>query len=333
MRVLRSEIILQIEDIIIVGGGPCGLAAAISLKEIGKNPLIIEKGNVVNAIYHYPTHQTFFSASEKLEIGEVPFITESYKPKRNQALVYYRDVVKRKKLRLNAFEKVTKVLMQQDGIFQVITDKTSYFTRYVVIATGYYDHPNYMNVPGEELPKVFHYFKEGHPYFDKDVCVIGGKNSSVDAALELVKAGARVTVLYRGNEYSPSIKPWILPEFEALVRNETIVMEFNANVKEITENQVIFLKDGEQKAIPNDFVFAMTGYHPDHQFLKTMGIHIDEETGRPIFNSDTMETNVQNVYIAGVIAAGNNANEIFIENGRFHGGQIAKSILGKETKE
>ncbi|MDQ0197488.1 YpdA family putative bacillithiol disulfide reductase [Neobacillus ginsengisoli] len=322
---------MQIEDIIIVGGGPCGLAAAISLKEIGKNPLIIEKGNVVNAIYHYPTHQTFFSTSEKLEIGEVPFITESYKPKRNQALVYYRDVVKRKKLRLNAFEKVSKVL-KQDNLFQVITDKTTYFSRYVVIATGYYDHPNFMNVPGEELPKVFHYFKEAHPYFDKDVCVIGGKNSSIDAALELVKAGARVTVLYRGNEYSPSIKPWILPEFEALVRNETIVMEFNANVKEITENQVIYLKDGEQKAIPNDFVFAMTGYHPDHHFLKTMGINIDEVTGRPIFNAETMETNIIGIYIAGVIAAGNNANEIFIENGRFHGGQIANSIVGKETE-
>lgn len=322
---------MQIEDIIIVGGGPCGLAAAISLKEIGKNPLIIEKGNVVNAIYHYPTHQTFFSTSEKLEIGEVPFITESYKPKRNQALVYYRDVVKRKKLRLNAFEKVSKVL-KQDNLFQVITDKTTYYSRYVVIATGYYDHPNFMNVPGEELPKVFHYFKEAHPYFDKNVCVIGGKNSSIDAALELVKAGARVTVLYRGNEYSPSIKPWILPEFEALVRNETIVMEFNANVKEITENQVIYLKDGEQKAIPNDFVFAMTGYHPDHHFLKTMGINIDEVTGRPIFNAETMETNIKGIYIAGVIAAGNNANEIFIENGRFHGGQIANSIVGKETE-
>lgn len=322
---------MQIEDIIIVGGGPCGLAAAISLKEIGKNPLIIEKGNVVNAIYNYPTHQTFFSTSEKLEIGEVPFITESYKPKRNQALVYYRDVVKRKKLRLNAFEKVSEVV-KQDNLFQVITDKTTYFSRYVVIATGYYDHPNFMNVPGEELPKVFHYFKEAHPYFDKNVCVIGGKNSSIDAALELVKAGARVTVLYRGNEYSPSIKPWILPEFEALVRNETIVMEFNANVKEITENQVIYLKDGEQKAIPNDFVFAMTGYHPDHHFLKTMGINIDEVTGRPIFNAETMETNIKGIYIAGVIAAGNNANEIFIENGRFHGGQIANSIVGKETE-
>lgn len=322
---------MQIEDIIIVGGGPCGLAAAISLKEIGKNPLILEKGNVVNAIYHYPTHQTFFSTSEKLEIGDVPFITESYKPKRNQALVYYRDVVKRKKLRVNAFEKVTQVI-KQENLFQVTTDKNTYFARYVVIATGYYDHPNYMNVPGEELPKVFHYFKEAHPYFDKDVCVIGGKNSSVDAALELVKAGARVSVLYRGSEYSPSIKPWILPEFEALVRNETILMEFNASVKQILEDQVIYLKDGKQKSLPNDFVFAMTGYHPDHLFLKTMGIRIDEETGRPTFNEDTMETNIKGIYIAGVIAAGNNANEIFIENGRFHGGQIANSILEMELE-
>ncbi|MCM2531812.1 YpdA family putative bacillithiol disulfide reductase [Neobacillus pocheonensis] len=322
---------MQIEDIIIVGGGPCGLAAAISLKEIGKNPLILEKGNVVNAIYHYPTHQTFFSTSEKLEIGDVPFITESYKPKRNQALVYYRDVVKRKKLRVNAFEKVTQVI-KQENLFQVTTDKNTYFARYVIIATGYYDHPNYMNVPGEELPKVFHYFKEAHPYFDKDVCVIGGKNSSVDAALELVKAGARVSVLYRGSEYSPSIKPWILPEFEALVRNETILMEFNASVKQILEDQVIYLKDGKQKSLPNDFVFAMTGYHPDHLFLKTMGIRIDEETGRPTFNEDTMETNIKGIYIAGVIAAGNNANEIFIENGRFHGGQIANSILEMELE-
>jgi thioredoxin reductase (NADPH) len=203
---------LQLEDIIIVGGGPCGLAAAIAFKEIGLNPLIIEKGNVVNAIYHYPTHQTFFSTSEKLEIGDVPFITESYKPKRNQALVYYRDVVKRKQLRINSFEKVSKVLEEENG-FQIVTNKQTYQTKFVVIATGYYDHPNYMKVPGEDLPKVSHYFKEAHPYFDKDVCVIGGKNSSVDAALELVKAGARVSVLYRGKEYSSSIKPWILPEF------------------------------------------------------------------------------------------------------------------------
>jgi thioredoxin reductase (NADPH) len=323
---------LQIEDSIIVGGGPCGLAAAIALQEIGKTPLIIEKGNVVNAIYHYPTHQTFFSTSEKLEIGDVSFITESYKPKRNQALVYYREVVKKKGLRINAFEKVLDVAKQPDGLFQVTTNKHTYFTRYVVIATGYYDNPNYMNVPGEDLPKVYHYFKEAHPYFNKDVCVIGGKNSSVDAALELVKAGARVTVLYRGKEYSPSIKPWILPEFEALVRTGTILMEFNAHVKKITDNQVIYTKDGEEKEVRNDFVFAMIGYHPDHQFLKTIGVKIDQESGKPFINPDTMETNINGIYIAGVLAAGNNANEIFIENGRFHGEQIARSITDIEVK-
>jgi thioredoxin reductase (NADPH) len=322
---------LQLEDIIIVGGGPCGLAAAIAFKEIGLNPLIIEKGNVVNAIYHYPTHQTFFSTSEKLEIGDVPFITESYKPKRNQALVYYRDVVKRKQLRINSFEKVSKVLEEENG-FQVVTNKQTYQTQFVVIATGYYDHPNYMKVPGEDLPKVSHYFKEAHPYFDKDVCVIGGKNSSVDAALELVKAGARVSVLYRGKEYSSSIKPWILPEFEALVRNGTITMEFNSDIIEITNDQVRYKKDGEEKTIYNDFVFAMTGYRPDHQFLKNMGINIDEETGRPLFDPETMETNIEGIYIAGVIAAGNNANEIFIENGRFHGGLIAQSIKKRGGK-
>jgi thioredoxin reductase (NADPH) len=322
---------VQTEEIIIIGGGPCGLAAAIALQEIGKKPLIIEKGNVVNSIYHYPTHQTFFSTSEKLEIGDVPFLTDTYKPKRNQALVYYREVAKRKKLRVNAFEQVLGV-SKHESIFKVVTNRTSYNARYVIIATGYYDHPNYMNIQGEDLPKVFHYFKEAHPYYDKDVCVIGGKNSSVDAALELVKASARVTVLYRGNEYSPSIKPWILPEFESLVRNEVIKMEFNAHVKEITENQLVYIKDGKEFAIKNDFVFAMTGYHPDHQFLETMGIQIDAESGRPIYDSESMETNVEGIYIAGVIAAGNNANEIFIENGKFHGGLIASSILAKEQK-
>lgn len=322
---------MELEDIIIIGGGPCGLAAAISLQEIGKKPLIIEKGNLVNSIYHYPTHQTFFSTSEKLEIGEVPFVTDTYKPKRNQALVYYREVAKRKQLRIHSFENVTKV--SKDGeFFRVETSKATYSARYVVVATGYYDHPNYMNVPGEDLPKVFHYFKEAHPYYDKDVCVIGGKNSSVDAAIELVKAGARVTVLYRGESYSSSIKPWILPEFESLVKNGTVKMEFQAHVKEISENHLVYIKDDKENTIPNDFVFAMTGYHPDHQFLKKMGVQIDEETGRPIFNQETMETNIDGIYIAGVIAAGNNANEIFIENGRFHGGQIASSIVEKEAK-
>lgn len=321
---------MQIEDAIIIGGGPCGLAAAIALKHIGKNPLVIEKGNIVNAIYHYPTHQTFFSTSEKLEIGEVPFLTEEYKPKRNQALVYYREVVKRKEIRVHPFERVIFVKKTDEG-FTVSTDKKEYFTKYVILATGYYDHPNLLNIPGEKLSKVSHYFKEAHPYFDQDVVVIGGKNSSVDATIELVKAGARVTVIYRGKEYSPSIKPWILPEFDSLIRNGVVKMEFEAHLKEIKEDSVIYIKHGKEYRIKNNFVFAMTGYHPDHTFLQKMGIEIDEDTGRPKYNVDSMESNVKGIYIAGVLAAGNNANEIFIENGRFHGEQIAKAIANNES--
>jgi len=317
---------MNIEQTIIVGGGPCGLAAAIALKKKGINPLIIEKGNIVNAIYHYPTHQTFFSSSEKLEIGEVPFITENHKPKRNQALVYYREVAKREELRINKYEKVTEIIKDGESSFKVTTDQRQYSAANIVIATGYYDNPNFMQIPGEDLPKVSHYFKEAHPFFDMDVAVIGGKNSSVDAAIELVKAGARVTVLYRGSEYSPSIKPWVLPEFEALVKTGMINMVFNASVKEITTEHIEYENQGNTVKQKNDYVFAMTGYRPDHAFLKKMGVKIEEETGRPYFNPDTMETNVEGIFIAGVIAAGNNANEIFIENGRFHGGQIAEAI-------
>ncbi|MFS0863530.1 YpdA family putative bacillithiol disulfide reductase [Fredinandcohnia sp. 179-A 10B2 NHS] len=324
---------MQTEKVIIIGGGPCGLAAAISLQNIGIKPLVLEKGNIVNAIYHYPTHQTFFSSSEKLEIGDVPFITENRKPKRNQALAYYRDVVRRKDINVHSYEKVTDVEKLANGKFHIKTSKGEYESNNVIIATGYYDNPNYLNIPGEDLPKVSHYFKEAHPYFDKDVVVIGGKNSSVDAALELNSAGARVTVLYRGNEYSPSIKPWILPEFEALVRNGDIVMEFNANVSEISEEYVIYKVNESVKTIKNDFVFAMTGYHPDHGFIRKMGVDIDSSSGRPIYIPESMETNITGIYIAGVIAAGNNANEIFIENGRFHGDLIANAIVKKENKE
>lgn len=322
------------KEAIIVGGGPCGLAAAIALQEKGLKPVVIEKGNVVNSLYNYPTHQTFFSSSEKLEIGDVAFITENRKPVRNQALAYYREVVQRKEIQVQAFERVEKVEKNNSGSFIVTTSKAVYCTPFVIIATGYYDQPNYMNVPGENLPHVFHYFKEAHPYFDCDVTVIGGKNSSVDAALELVKAGARVTVLYRGKHYSSSVKPWIIPEFDALVRKGIIQMEFNAEIEAITAESVAYIVDGTyKKNVKADFVFAMTGYHPDHPFLQKIGVDIDEESGRPAHNPETMETNVEGLFIAGVIAAGNNANEIFIENGRFHGGLIADYLEMKLNRK
>lgn len=318
-------------DVIIVGAGPCGLAAAIALQEKGLKPLIIEKGNVVQTIYSYPTHQTFFSTPEKLEIGQIPFIIETRKPRRNQALAYYREVTRIKQLNIRTYEKVNSVISLPVGQFEIQTTSLHhgdqiYHTPFVVMATGYYDSPNLLNIPGEHLPHVFHYFKEAHPYYDQDVVVIGGKNSAVDATLELEKVGARVTVLYRGTSLSSKVKPWILPEFESLIQHGKITMEYGATVEEIRPTEVIYQVDGQRKRIKNDFVLAMTGYHPDHSFLAEMDVHSDPQTGRPTYHPETMESNVPNLFVAGVIAAGNEANEIFIENGRFHGGLIAETI-------
>ncbi|WP_414049698.1 YpdA family putative bacillithiol disulfide reductase [Macrococcus animalis] len=315
---------------IIIGAGPCGLSASIEQKKAGIENIIIEKGNVVEAIYNYPTHQTFFSTSEKLGIGDVPFIVEEHKPKRNQALVYYRAVVKHHNLTIHSNEEVVKVEKIDDS-FIVNTSKQNYECKYLTVATGYYGHPNTLDVPGSELPKVHHYFKEAHPYFDKDVVIIGGKNSAIDAAIELEKAGARVTAVYRGSSYSKSVKPWILPLYTSLVNHEKIKLHFESEVINIDEETVtIKTLNGEEK-IKNDAVFAMIGYHPDYTFLESMGIELitNEYGTAPYFNSETMETNVANLYIAGVIAAGNDANTIFIENGKFHGGMIAEDIMSK----
>lgn len=325
---------MQKEKVIIIGAGPCGLACCIALQEQGIDALIIEKGNIANAIYHYPTHQTFFSSSDKLEIGDIPFITERQKPVRNQALAYYRNVAERKQLRIHSFENVMSVKKSEEGTFLISTEKFSgekvqYSAENVIIATGYYDQPNRMNVPGEELPHVMHYFKEGHPYYKKNVVVIGGKNSAVDAALELHKAGAIITVLYRGETYSKSIKPWILPDFDSLVRKEIIKMEFQAEVTKITEDALYYTVDGNEKEIASDFVFAMTGYRPNYTLINEIGVSVVPENGKPVYNEDTYETNVKGVFVAGVVASGNNNNEIFIENGRFHGEKIAKVIASR----
>ncbi|MFU0768207.1 bacillithiol disulfide reductase YpdA [Staphylococcus pasteuri] len=322
---------MQKIESIIIGGGPCGLSAAIEQKKKGIEALVIEKGNVVEAIYNYPTHQTFFSSSDKLSIGDVPFIVEQSKPHRNQALVYYREVVKHHQLNINPFEEVLTV-KKMNNRFTITTTKDVYECKFLTVATGYYGQHNTLEVEGADLPKVSHYFKEAHPYFDQNVVIIGGKNSAVDAALELEKAGANVTVIYRGDRYPKAIKPWILPNFESLVNHEKITMEFNANVTQITEDKVVYEKDGNTIEIPNDYVFAMIGYHPDYEFLKSIGIDINtNEFGTaPVYNRETYETNVENCYIAGVIAAGNDANTIFIENGKYHGGLITQSILAKK---
>ena len=322
---------MQTVESIIIGGGPCGLSAAIEQKKKGIDTLVIEKGNVVDAIYNYPTHQTFFSSSDKLSIGDIPFIVEESKPHRNQALVYYRAVVKHHQLRINAFEEVLTV-KKINNRFTITTTKDVYQCRFLTVATGYYGHHNQLEVEGAELSKVMHYFKEAHPYFDQNVVIIGGKNSAVDAALELEKAGANVTVIYRGNEYPKAIKPWILPNFESLVRHEKIDMAFNANVTKITEDSVFYEQGGQTFEIANDYVFAMIGYHPDYEFLQSIGIEINQnEYGTaPVYNKETYETNGENCYIAGVIAAGNDANTIFIENGKYHGGIITQSILSKK---
>lgn len=321
---------MQEEHTIIIGAGPCGLSSAIHLQQKNINPLIIEKGCLVNTIYKFPTHQTFFSSSDNLEIGDFPFVTERHKPVRNEALTYYREVTTRKNIRVQSYETVISLIKKdQYYIVESMTnqqERKQYKTKNVIVATGYYDYANKMNIAGENLNKVSHYFKEAHPYFGQDVVVIGGKNSAVDATIELEKAGANVTVLYRGSEYSKSVKPWILPQFDSLVRHGKITLEFDATVTKITDHYVYYTVHGNEKKVKNDFVFAMTGYEPDINFLKKIGINVDEQTGRPQFNENTYETNLPNVYVAGVVVSGFNTSETFIENGRLHGKHIAKAI-------
>lgn len=319
------------EHTIIIGAGPCGLSAALELQRKGINPLIIEKANIVNTIYNFPTHQTFFSSSTRLEIGNIPFVSPNFNPVRSEALAYYREVVIRNELRINTYEEVLDVIKQPNNL-EVLTktnkgESLCYEAENVIIATGYYDQPNQLQIKGEALDKVFHYFKEAHPFYNTDVVIVGGKNSSVDTALELYKAGARITVLYRGTEYSPSVKPWILPVYDALVKADKIKMEFNSRVTEITEHEVVYETSTGKKTIKNDFVFAMTGYQPNIKFLKQIGIEVDDVSGKPKINPTTYETNIKNVYIAGVVISGYNGNETFIENGRLHGEPIANAIL------
>lgn len=323
----------ELLDIIIIGGGPTGLACAIEAQRAGFSYLVIEKGCVVNSLYNYPTQLVFFTTPELLEIGDLPFVCEREKPVRIEALKYYRRVVEAYRLRVNQYEKVTRVT-GSDGDFLVEAESTltgeklSYRSRKIIVAIGYFDYANMMGVPGEDLPKVSHYYKDAHPFYNCDVAVIGGANSAAIAALDLYRHGARVTMIHRGQQLRRTIKYWILPDIENRIANGEVKAYFQTIVTEIKPSTIRIrnLATGEESELPNDFVFALTGYHTDNDFLRSMGIEIDPETMKPSFNQETMESNVRGVYLAGVVTAGKETGKIFIENGRFHGGQIINAM-------
>jgi thioredoxin reductase (NADPH) len=320
-------------DVIVVGAGPTGLACGIELQQRGIRTVLIEKGCVVNSIYHYPANMVFFTTPELLEIGNIPMTSLNEKPNRHEALKYYRRVADHFHLNIHDYERVESV-SGQDGAFQVFTTdrlgcRHTYTARKVVLATGYYDVPNLLHIPGEELSKVHHYYNEPHPYYNHDVAVIGAKNSAAIAALELFWTGARVTLIHRGAGISEKVKYWIKPNIENRIKSGEIPAYFNSQVVEIRPESIVVRTPQGEVILKNDFVFALTGYSPDLNFLNSMGITLDHETQRPRSDPQTLESERPGIYLAGVIVAGMHTNEIFIENGRFHGKQIAESIAIK----
>ncbi len=320
-------------DAIVVGAGPTGLACGIELQQRGVNTLLIEKGCVVNSIYHYPTNMVFFTTPELLEIGNIPMTSLNEKPNRNEALKYYRRVADHFRLNIHDYERVENIA-GRDGAFQVsATDRLGchriYTARKLVLATGYYDVPNLLHVPGEDLGKVLHYYKEPHPYYNHDVAVIGAKNSAAIAALELFWTGARVTLIHRGTGISEKVKYWIKPNIENRIKCGEIQAYFSSQVVEILPDSLVVATPQGEVVLKNDFLFALTGYSPDLNFLNSIGITLDPETQRPRSDPQTLESERPGIYLAGVIVAGMHTNEIFIENGRFHGKQIAESVAAK----
>jgi len=320
-------------DVLVIGAGPTGLACAIEAQKIGARVVVVDKGCIVNSLYHYPPHMVFFTTPELLEIGNIPFTTARQKPTREEALEYYRNVARHYRLKVRQYERVTEVT-GRDNDFRVHSVDTNgeeheYKVRKIIISTGYYDLPNLLNIPGEDLAKVFHYYQESHPYYDTDVVVIGGKNSAALAALDLWRHGARVTMVHRNAGLHPNIKYWILPDIENRIKAGEIAAYFNSRVIEILPDIVTIETPRGIIELKNDFVFALTGYHPDFDFLEAVGIELLGEHKRPACDPETLETNVPGIYTAGVVLAGVRTSEIFIENGRFHGQHIAKDLKKK----
>lgn len=318
-------------DVIVIGAGPTGLACAIELKKRNLRAMVIDKGCLTNSLYNYPTHMTFFTTPELLEIGDIPMTSLNEKPTRTEALKYYRRVADHYKLDIHQYELV-EAITGEDDAFTVNTTVAAYTARKVIISTGYYDVPNMLHVPGEDLPKVIHYYKEPHPYYDHEVMVVGAKNSAAIAALELFWTGAGVTLVHRGPEIHKHVKYWIKPNIENRIRNGEVKAYFNSHVVAIRPKSVLLDTPNGRIEVRNDFVLAMIGYSPDMTFLNATGITLDPASQKPRTNPDTLESERKGIYLAGVIVAGMHTNEIFIENGRFHGAQIANAIakeLGK----
>lgn len=321
-------------DVLVIGAGPTGLACAIDAQKEGLRVVLVDKGCLCNSLFHYPAHMTFFTTPELLEIGNMPFSSPNQKPTRSEALEYYRKVAEHYALDVRQYHHVDRV-SGTDGDFTVhTTDRfgrgQDFHAKKLIVSTGYYDLPNYLGLPGEDLNKVHHYYDEPHPYYGLNVLVIGGKNSAAIAALDLWRHGAKVTLVHRGETMHRHVKYWILPDIKNRIANGEITAYFASTVKQIAEDTVTLNTPEGEITLANDFVFALTGYHPDFDFLERMGVTLDPDNSRcPVCNVNTLESNVKGIYMAGVVVAGERTNEIFIENGRFHGALIARDLAVK----
>lgn len=320
-------------DVVIIGGGPIGIACGLEAQKKGLSYIILEKGPIVNSLFNYPANMQFFSSSERLEIDEIPFISKEAKPKRDEALEYYRRIVTSNKLNIHLFEKVTNVQKHPDS-FTVITSKNEYTGTNVIVATGFYDIPNTLDVPGEDLEKVSHYYNNPHYYAGQKVVVVGASNSAIDAALECWRKGAEVTLVVRGPEIGQRVKYWVRPDIINRIEEGSIKAYFNSTVKAIYPESIDIETEGKTISIPNDFVLALTGYKPNFNFLEKLGINISDDAKRlPEYDQETMETNIKNLYLAGVICGGMETHKWFIENSRIHAKMIVANILRNEEKK
>lgn len=319
-------------DLAVVGAGPCGIAVGAAAKKAGLSCTLFDKGAVTSSLLHYPYYMTFFSTAVMLEVGDVPFTIPDSKPTRREAIAYYRHVVRHWGLSVHQYEAVDRVEKTEGG-FRISTstmagEDRTYRAHNVVIATGGFHEPNFLGVPGEELPKVKHYYHEPYPFYDQDVVVVGAGNSAVEAALELYRNGTRVTLVHFAETIDKGVKPWVVPDITNRLKNEEIAPRFSTRIVEILPRSVLLRHEGSRRVeeIDNDWVLAMTGWRANPRLLRELGVSIDDDTGIPTHDPATMRTDVDGVYIAGVIAAGHNANKIFIENGREHGGRIVEAV-------